>query len=284
MKNLLILLTCSLILFTACKKEKELIEVGIPEPEKTNEKGEVTKPEDVKAEDEEGAFQMKGLPYAYNALEPFVDATTMETHYSKHHVTYCNKLNAAIKGTDLETKTIEEILTKLDLNKADVRNNAGGYYNHNFFFEIMAPNAGGEPTETALIEAINDDFGSFEDFKNLFSEKATKLFGSGWAWLVMDKTGKLVICTTPNQDNPLMPKMEQKGHPILALDVWEHAYYLKYKNKRKDYIENFFNVINWKKVAEKFANGPKRKEKTATPETTSVSSEKITTTNTEEVK
>ena len=250
MKNKFIILAFSgLLSLVGCKKDKELIEVTIPEPEKI-EKTTMGNPADVKAEDEEGAFQMLRLPYAYNALEPFIDAKTMETHYSKHHVVYCNKLNTAIKGTDLESKSIEEILKKLDMSKSDVRNNAGGYYNHNFFFEILGTN-GGDATDEVL-DAINKDFGSYEEFKKQFSDSATKLFGSGWVWLVKDKAGKLVISTTSNQDNPLMPKSEIKGTPILTLDVWEHAYYLKYQNKRKDYIDAYFNVINWKKVNEKF--------------------------------
>jgi len=195
-------------------------------------------------------FTQKPLPYNYNALEPFIDAQTMEIHFSKHHVNYCNKLNAAVKGTDLANKSIEEILTKLDLKNSEVRNNGGGYYNHNLFFEILGQNAT-EPKD-AILEAINKDFGSFENFRTQFSEKANKLFGSGWVWLIVDKTGKLVITTSANQDNPLMPNAEIKGTPILALDVWEHAYYLKYQNKRKDYVEAFYNVINWKKVNEKY--------------------------------
>lgn len=244
------LLAVTTFSIVGCKKDKELIEVTIPEPEKV-EKAAMGNPADVKAEDEEGAFQMKGLPYAYNALEPFIDAKTMETHYSKHHVGYCNKLNAALKGTDLESKSIEEILQKLDMNNADIRNNAGGFYNHNLFFELLSVNEGDASGE--VLEAINKDFGSFEGFKKQFSDSATKLFGSGWVWLVVDKSGKLVITTTINQDNPLMPRMEVKGTPILALDVWEHAYYLKYQNKRKEYIDAFFNVINWKKVNEKYS-------------------------------
>ena len=250
MKNkILVALLILVISIVSCRKDKELIEVTIPEPEKI-EKTAMGNPADVKADDAEGAFQMKGLPYKYNGLEPFIDTKTMETHYSKHHVGYCNKLNAAVKGTDLESKSIEEILKKLDLSKSDIRNNAGGYYNHNLFFEILSAN-GGEPTDEVL-DAITTDFGSYEEFKKQFSESATKLFGSGWVWLVKDKTGKLVITTTTNQDNPLMPKAETKGTPILTLDVWEHAYYLKYQNKRKDYIDAFFNVINWKKVNEKY--------------------------------
>ena len=250
MKNkIILLLTVTTLGLVSCKKEKELIEVTIPEPEKV-EKTAMGNPADVKAEDEEGAFQMKGLPYAYNTLEPFIDAKTMETHYSKHHVGYCNKLNAALKGTDLESKSIEDILQKLDMSKTDIRNNAGGYYNHNLFFEILNANGGDATGE--VLEAINTDFGSFEGFKKQFTESATKLFGSGWVWLIIDKSGKLVITTTANQDNPLMSKAEVKGTPILALDVWEHAYYLKYQNKRKDYIDGFFNIINWNKVNEKF--------------------------------
>ena len=251
MKNrIIMLLAVTTFSIVGCKKDKELIEVTIPEPEKV-EKAAMGNPADVKAEDEEGAFQMKGLPYAYNALEPFIDARTMETHYSKHHVGYCNKLNAALKGTDLESKSIEEILQKLDMNNADIRNNAGGFYNHNLFFELLSVNEGDASGE--VLEAINKDFGSFEGFKKQFSDSATKLFGSGWVWLVVDKSGKLVITTTIDQDNPLMPRMEVKGTPILALDVWEHAYYLKYQNKRKEYIDAFFNVINWKKVNEKYS-------------------------------
>jgi Fe-Mn family superoxide dismutase len=250
MKNKILIATLVLIVgFTSCGKDKELIEVTIPEPEKA-ERAIIGKPADVKADDSEGAFQMKGLPYAYTALEPFIDAKTMETHYSKHHVGYCNKLNATLKGTDLETKNIEEILKKLDMSNSDIRNNAGGYYNHNFFFETLTAN-GGEATDE-ILEAINKDFGSYDEFKKQFYESSTKLFGSGWVWLVKDKTGKLLISTTSNQDNPLMPNAEIKGTPILTLDVWEHAYYLKYQNKRKEYIDAYFNIINWKKANEKF--------------------------------
>ncbi|PZQ77719.1 MAG: superoxide dismutase, partial [Flavobacterium johnsoniae] len=159
--------------------------------------------------------------------------------------------NKAIAGTALEKQTIEEILSKLDLENKAVRNNAGGYYNHNLYWEIMGPKKGGEPTG-ALAEAINKDLGSFENFKTQLTEAATKQFGSGWAWLVVDKTGKLVIGSTPNQDNPLMPNMSVSGTPILGLDVWEHAYYLKYQNKRPDYITAFFNLINWDAVAKKY--------------------------------
>ncbi len=247
------LLLTGILTLASCKKEKELIEVETPMSEQTQ-KGNTTetgKPEDVKAEDPEGNFQMQGLPYKYNALEPFVDAKTMETHYSKHHVGYCNKLNKAIKDTPLAYATIEDVLAKLDLKNNDIRNNAGGFYNHNFFFAGISPNAGGEP-EGSLLEAIITDFVSFDEFKTQFSDKASKVFGSGWVWLVKTKEGKLAITTTANQDNPLMKSAEIKGQPILALDVWEHAYYLKYQNKRKDYIDAFYNIINWKKAQENF--------------------------------
>ena len=198
------------------------------------------------------AFTLPKLPYAYDALEPYIDARTMEIHHTKHHNAYTTNLNAAIAGTDLDNQSIETILTTLDMNNAAVRNNAGGYYNHNLFWEIMAPKAGGQPTGE-LAKAINDAFGSFDNFKTAFSKAAATRFGSGWAWLCVHKGGKVEVCSTANQDNPLMPTM-QCGLPILGLDVWEHAYYLNYQNRRPDYIEAFFNVINWDKVAELYNN------------------------------
>lgn len=198
------------------------------------------------------AFTLPKLPYAYDAVEPYIDARTMEIHHTKHHNAYTTNLNAAIAGTDLDNQSIETILTTLDMNNAAVRNNAGGYYNHNLFWEIMAPKAGGQPTGE-LAEAINDAFGSFDNFKTAFSKAAATRFGSGWAWLCVHKGGKVEVCSTANQDNPLMPTM-QCGFPILGLDVWEHAYYLNYQNRRPDYIEAFFNVINWDKVAELYNN------------------------------
>jgi len=197
------------------------------------------------------AFELPKLPYAYDALEPHIDARTMEIHYSKHHQAYTTNLNAAIEGTDLEGKSIEDILANLDLNNKAVRNNGGGFYNHNLFWEILAPNAGGTPTGD-LAAAINDTFGSFENFKDAFAKAATTQFGSGWAWLCV-KNGKLEVCATPNQDNPLMKGIGCEGTPILGLDVWEHAYYLNYQNRRPDYINAFFNVINWDAVAKKYA-------------------------------
>mgnify|MGYP003598872769 FL=1 len=194
---------------------------------------------------------MKGLKYSYDALAPFIDGRTMEIHYSKHHLGYANKLNKAIVGTDLETKTIEEILTKLDIKNTALRNNAGGYYNHNLFFEILNPKAGGTPSGE-LAQAIATEFGSFDEFQKKIAEVATNQFGSGWAWLIVTKEGKLAITSTSNQDNPLMPNAEVKGTPILAIDVWEHAYYLNYQNKRADYLTAIFNVIDWKIVGEKY--------------------------------
>lgn len=247
------LLLSSLVLVLAlqsCNKEKKLEEVQVPLPENTEEKATaVGNPEDVAADP--GTFKMMKLPYAYNALEPYIDAKTVEIHYSKHHVGYVNNLNKAIAGTTLEKQTIEEILAKLDLENKVVRNNAGGYFNHNLYWEIMGANKGGEPTGD-LAEAIKKDFGSFDAFKTQLTEAATKQFGSGWAWLVVDKSGKLVVGSTANQDNPLMPNQSVSGTPILGLDVWEHAYYLKYQNKRPDYITAFFNLINWDVVAKKY--------------------------------
>ena len=194
------------------------------------------------------AFELPELPYAHNALEPHIDTKTMQIHHGKHHAGYTAKLNAAVAGTDLEDKSIVEILRDLDMSNGGLRNNGGGYFNHNLFWEVMSPNGGGTP-EGELASAINDAFGSFEAFKDAFSAAAATQFGSGWAWLCVNKEGKLEVCSTPNQDNPLMPGVNCEGTPILGLDVWEHAYYLNYQNRRPDYIEAFFNVINWEKVA-----------------------------------
>ena len=196
------------------------------------------------------SFELPQLPYAYDALEPHIDARTMEIHHSKHHNGYTSKLNAAIEGTDLAGKSIEEICTGMDMNNAGVRNNGGGYYNHNQFWTAMSPNGGGTPTGE-LADAINTAFGNFDEFKALFSTAAGTRFGSGWAWLCV-KDGKLEICSTANQDNPLMPGIGCGGAPILGLDVWEHAYYLNYQNRRPDYVAAFFNVINWDEIATRF--------------------------------
>ncbi len=195
------------------------------------------------------AFELPKLPYAYDALEPHIDARTMEIHHSKHHQAYITNLNAAIAGTDLEGKTIEEILQNCK-DKPAVRNNGGGFWNHNLFWECMSPKGGGEPTGQ-LLQAINDAFGTFEAFKAEFAKAGATRFGSGWAWLCVTN-GKLEVCSTPNQDNPVMGE-GCKGTAILAMDVWEHAYYLHYQNRRPDYINAFFNVINWDFVAQKFA-------------------------------
>jgi Fe-Mn family superoxide dismutase len=196
------------------------------------------------------AFELAPLPYASNALEPHIDQTTMEIHHGRHHKTYIDNLNNAIAGTEWENKTIEEILQNLDKvpgdKKTAIQNNGGGHWNHTLFWQIMAPNAGGAPSGV-LADAINSAFGSFDAFKEQFSNAAKTRFGSGWAWLVVNKDGSLSITSTPNQDNPLMTG---GGTPILGVDVWEHAYYLKYQNKRPDYVAAFFNVINWAKVAE----------------------------------
>ncbi|MBT8280171.1 MAG: superoxide dismutase [Muriicola sp.] len=195
------------------------------------------------------AFELPKLPYAYDALEPNIDARTMEIHHTKHHNGYTSKLNAAIEGTPLAGKGITEILQGLDMSNKAVRNNGGGFYNHSLFWEIMGPDAGGNPSGE-LATAINDAFGSFDGFKDKFSSAAGGQFGSGWAWLCVHKGGKVEICSTPNQDNPIMPNTGCGGTPILGLDVWEHAYYLNYQNRRPDYINAFFNVINWDKVSE----------------------------------
>ena len=197
------------------------------------------------------SFQLPDLPYNFDALEPHIDSKTMQIHHGKHHAGYTNKLNAAIAGTDLEGKPIEDILKNLDMNNTAVRNNGGGYFNHSLFWEIMGPNCGGKP-EGQLAAAIDKDFGSFDEFKSNFSSAAGTRFGSGWAWLCVDLNGRLEVCSTANQDNPLMPG-ECGKTPILGLDVWEHAYYLNYQNRRPDYIDAFFNVINWGVVAKMYA-------------------------------
>lgn len=198
------------------------------------------------------AFELPKLPYAYDALEPHIDAKTMEIHHSKHHAGYTNKLNDAIAGTEMEGKSIEDLLADHSNNTA-VRNNGGGFYNHKLFWEVMSPNGGGTPSG-ALAEAINKAYGSFDGFKDAFAKAAATRFGSGWAWLCVHKGGSVEICSSANQDNTLMPDVGCGGFPILGLDVWEHAYYLNYQNRRPDYIEAFFNVINWDKVAELYAS------------------------------
>jgi len=197
------------------------------------------------------SFELPKLNYAYNALEPNIDARTMEIHHTKHHQAYVTNLNNAVGGTDAEKLSIEEICKNISKYPAAVRNNGGGHYNHSLFFEIMAPNAGGTP-EGDLLAAINSVFGSFDKFKEDFNKAGATRFGSGWAWLIMHD-GKLMVTSTPNQDNPLMDVAEVKGTPILGCDVWEHAYYLNYQNRRPDYMNAWWNTVNWKKVTELFS-------------------------------
>lgn len=199
------------------------------------------------------AFTLEALPYANDALEPHFDKMTMEIHHDKHHQGYTNKLNAAVQGTDLEEKTIEEIITGLGKDNMAVRNNGGGFYNHNLFWANLKPNPNTEANEPsgALGDAINNTFGSFDKFKEEFSAAAATRFGSGWAWLCVNE-GKLEVCSTANQDNPLMADAGCGGTPILGLDVWEHAYYLKYQNKRPDYVGAFWNIVNWEEVSKRF--------------------------------
>ena len=198
------------------------------------------------------SFELPQLPYSHEALEPHIDKKTMEIHHGKHHAGYTNNLNNSIKGTELEGLSIEEILSSLDMDNMAVRNNGGGFFNHSLFWNIMSPNGGGSP-DGNLMSAINDSFGDFESFKTSFSKAAATRFGSGWAWLCVLPGGKLEVCSSANQDNPLMKGVGCEGHPILGLDVWEHAYYLNYQNRRPDYIAGFFNVIDWEAVSKKFA-------------------------------
>ena len=198
------------------------------------------------------SFELPQLPYSNDALEPHIDSKTMEIHHGKHHAGYTNNLNNAIKGTSLEGSTIESLLSNLDMNNMALRNNGGGFFNHSLFWSIMSPTGGGVPSGN-LLNAINLSFGSFEDFKDSFSKAAGTRFGSGWAWLCVSAGGKLEVCSTANQDNPLMSGIGCEGYPILGLDVWEHAYYLNYQNRRPDYISGFFNVINWDVVSKKYS-------------------------------
>lgn len=197
------------------------------------------------------AFELPKLDYAYDALEPNIDAKTMEIHHSKHHNGYTSKLNAAISGSELEGKSIEEIMDNLDMSNSALRNNGGGYYNHSLFWKVISPIDKGELTGE-LKQAIMNEFGSLDGFKSTFSKAAATQFGSGWAWLCVKKGGSVEVCSTPNQDNPLMPGISCGGVPILGIDVWEHAYYLNYQNRRPDYINAFFDLINWKEVSKRY--------------------------------
>ena len=257
MKKINILLSSLLLVavLLSCNKKKytEVVEVPLPSAE---EKVTMGMPEDITAN--EGSFQLEKLPFShYNAMAPSITALTMNTHYSKHYLTYTNNLNKAIAGTPLENLTIEEVLNKLDLDVPEIRNNAGGYYNHSLYFKCMGTKSDGQPKDT-LAAAITKKFGSFEDFTTAFKNEAAKQFGSSWVWLIVDKSGNLQITSTQNQDNPLMRNALVPGKPILALDLWEHAYYLDYQYKRKNYVDAFFNIINWNKVAENYEEALKK--------------------------
>ncbi len=197
------------------------------------------------------AFELPALPYASNALEPHIDARTMEIHHGKHHGGYVNKLNGAVSGTDAEGKSLEELMKNVSKYPGAVRNNGGGHFNHSLFWTILSPNGGGSPSGS-LAEALDKKFGSFDKFKEEFSSAAATRFGSGWAWLVVTGSGELEVCSTPNQDNPVMDIAECKGTPILGLDVWEHAYYLKYQNLRPEYVKAFWSVVNWEEVGKRY--------------------------------
>ncbi|MDR7212157.1 superoxide dismutase [Flavobacterium piscis] len=249
MKNLFnrLWLFASLITLFSCndKKLTEVVEVPLPTKE---EKLTIGTPEDVKAEP--GSFELTKLPFSYNALAPEIRSLTMETHYSKHYLTYTNNLNKEIATTEFENAPIEDILKKLDLNNAKLRQNAGGYYNHTLYFNILTPKE--QTPKDTLSGSINKEFGSFSNLTSLFKNAANKQFGSGWVWLVVDKAGKLQITTTENQDNPLMRNALIPGTPILGIDLWEHAYYLDYQNRKKSYIDAFYKLINWEKVNENY--------------------------------
>ncbi|TGD58284.1 superoxide dismutase [Flavobacterium humi] len=248
----------------SCKKDTlhEVVDVPATPIVAVKQKG--GKPTDVKAA--EGAFQILELPYGYTALEPHFDALTTEIHYSKHLLGYVNSLNKSIVGTKYETLELDAILKNLNASDAVVRNNAGGVYNHNFFLEGLGPATGKEP-EGALMESINKDFGSFEEFRNQFTEASLRFIGSGWTWLVSDKTGKLKIVNTANNDNPLMKNLGITSVPILNLDLWEHAYYLKFQNRKREYVNTFFSVVNWEKIEKRYDAFPKAARSSVPTET-----------------
>ncbi|NJM79572.1 MAG: superoxide dismutase [Flavobacterium sp.] len=260
-----VLLVTSILL--SCKNNSDLIEVQLPEPEiETSVK--YGNPNDVKTNG--GTFQLYKITYPYKALEPIIDGRTMEIHYSKHYLGYTNKLNKLVEESkEWEDKSIDDILEKVTDKNQDLKNNAGGYYNHSLYYEILTPKGAKKP-KAELLEAINNDFVSFGIFKNKFISDANNHFGSGWIWLIVGKGGKLEIVTTNNQDNPIMADAKVKGRPILAIDLWEHAYYLQYQNNRKSYVEGIFEEINWDKVGKKYiasltANQLKPEIKVSTP-------------------
>jgi len=249
MKNHFILLfvIASLMTLFSCndKKLTEVVEVPLPTKE---EKITIGVPEDVKAEP--GSFELIKLPFAYDALAPAIRSLTMETHYSKHYLTYTNNLNKEIATTEFDNAPIEDILKKLDMNNAKLRQSAGGYYNHTLYFSILTPKE--QTPKDTLAGSIDKEFGSFNNLTNQFKNESTKQFGSGWVWLVVDRAGKLQITTTENQDNPLMRNALIPGTPILGIDLWEHAYYLDYQNRKGSYIDAFYKLINWEKVNENY--------------------------------
>ncbi len=253
--NFFLVSTLFVLSLISCNKKKytEVVEVPLPTAQ---EKITIGMPEDVNADP--GSFLIDKLPYAYDALAPTVSPLTLETHYSKHYLTYTNNFNKAVAGTGLENLSIEEVISQLDVNNTELRNNAGGFYNHSIYWKSMAPGAGGIPQDT-IAGAINRDFGSYSNFKTAFSAEASKQFGSAWVWLIVDKSGKLQITSTQNQDNPLMRNSVVKGTPIIGLDLWEHAYYLGYQYRRRSYIESFYNVLNWKKINEAYESATRKK-------------------------
>lgn len=238
----------------SCKKKiyTEVVEVPLPAKESNMKMGH---PNEVKADN--GTFNFHKLPFEYSELEPTIDAFTMELHYSRHYLNATNAVNKLLDERKSDINTTQQLFKKLSLFDEPLRNSAGGYYNHTLYFEIISPKGGGKPKDT-LASTINRDFGSFENFKTLLSEKANAQFGSGWAWLVVDKMGQLKVTTTANNDNPLMTKQDVSGVPILCIDLWEHAYYYNYQNQRKKYIDNFFKVVNWKIVEDKFVAAIKK--------------------------
>jgi superoxide dismutase, Fe-Mn family len=257
----LIVTTFCLTVMFSCKKDTLIEQVDVPATPINVVKQEGGKATDVKAN--EGSFKMYQLPYAYNELEPNFDATTTEIHYSRHHLGYVNNLNKDVVGTKYEVLTLNDVFKNLNLSDALVRSNAGGFYNHNIFWETLTPNKGELP-QPELMESINRDFVSFEDFKIQFTAKASLLLGSGWVWLISDKTGKLSIVTTANNDNPLMKNLGVSGVPLLTIDMWEHAYYLKFQNRKREYINTFFSMINWEIVSKKYDAIPNKVSKVAT--------------------
>jgi superoxide dismutase, Fe-Mn family len=262
--NQLFAVALTLTTVVSCKKDTLVEQVDVPATPIVAVKQKGGKPSDVKAA--EGAFALYELPYGYTALEPNFDALTTELHYSKHLLGYVNSLNKSIVGTKYETLELEPILKSLNASDAIVRNNAGGVYNHNFFLQGIGPNAGKEP-EGALLESINKDFGSFDEFRSQFTEISLRFIGSGWTWLVADKTGKLKIVNTANNDNPLMKNLGITSVPILNLDLWEHAYYLKFQNRKREYVNTFFSVINWNEIQKRYEAFPKSPRSSAAAST-----------------